>query len=155
MRTWILSICVFSLNACAPDIEQHQGDPLAVLTVGTWDWAGAENSCETNPHSIGFADDKKHFWVHFHEGKTEAISGVANYTVSAISGAVISSDMEGENRTDDEGNLVSWDLIVNSPTEYCWRRSDWPCRSGVLPFRRCCWPRWSPPSVAEADRRWY
>lgn len=113
------------LLACSSEIEQYDGDALEVLIKNRWDWEFAEDFCRNAPHGISFSSDKKKMFVNWYDGTSDIVLEVTEYNITKINDAVLSMEMVGEGRQDDRGNLVSWDLIVNSPTEYCWRRSDW------------------------------
>ena len=121
----IVLLATLALGGCDSPIEHYQGDPVDVLTSGFWDWDGADDFCNANPHSIRVSDDKKSLSVEFHDGRSGLIVAETRYTINSIIGPVLSTDMDGEDRTDEHGNFVSWDLIVNSTDQYCWRRSDW------------------------------
>ena len=137
MRHLLTTSLITLLLACAPTFGEYEGNAFEALTKGTWDWVGADNFCNGTPHSILISNDKKALQVIFHEGKSDSIAGVTNYNIRSVSGAILSTNMEGETRTDEQGNIVSWELIVNSPSEYCWRRSDWSQERCSAPRVRC------------------
>lgn len=60
-----------------------------------------------------------------------------SYRVGEQRGNRLRLDMENETRLDDDGNVVSWDLILLSKNEFCWNRSDWPEDGCTVSTFRC------------------
>lgn len=121
---YIIGLLTF-LAGCSQEIVRHQGDPVSVITQGRWNWDGAEGFCKDLTHNVRFNEDKSRMYVNFFHAHSDDLIETSEYVVRNIYGPIIKTDMIGEGRTDSSGNLVAWDLIVNSKTEYCWRRSDW------------------------------
>ena len=93
-------------------------------------------TCETFQHTFDFSSTKKDFSMHFANLDSKETSKV-NYKILSVEGSTLYTDMEGEDRKDKNGNLVSWYLVVNDQNSYCWRRSDWGLNSCTNPITRC------------------
>ena len=125
MKNIIILSFVILLIGCTQDIVKYQGDPVDVITQGRWNWDGAEGFCKDTTHNVRFNEDRSRMYVNFYHGHSNDLIETTEYIVKNRNGAILSTKMVGEDYKDSSGNLVSWDLIVNSETEYCWRRSDW------------------------------
>ena len=136
MKRILLPFIAIALAACDASIEVYEGDPFSVLENGPWGFAVDDNACETFQHTFDFSSTKKDFSMHFANLDSKETSKV-NYKILSVEGSTLYTDMEGEDRKDKNGNLVSWYLVVNDQNSYCWRRSDWGLNSCTNPITRC------------------
>lgn len=58
-------------------------------------------------------------------GDIGASDGVTTYDVLSVSRSTIRGAIRGETRKTDDGKPVVWDLVLTSPDEYRWQRTDW------------------------------
>jgi hypothetical protein len=119
-------------------------NPLSVLELirGTWGWTVPEKlSCTENPHTIEVSVDGTEMILshaHPHRNFTGKVSSEpTHYDVGHVVADRVRMNIRGEQRTTPTGELVAWDLIMLSPNEYCWRRTDWEATSCTPSIVRC------------------
>lgn len=115
-----------------------QQSPYEILP-GNWGWEGTDE-CATSPAVLRFSSHRQRMHiVHtpVREDGTREPRKEANYTVTGQAGNVLSMTMDGEDRKDDQGRLVAWDLVVLDPGTYCWRRSDWRPTACTTRVKKC------------------
>lgn len=98
------------------------------LAVGTWDWTGTDGFCRDNPHTITFSPDRKFMILTFAKpdtGDDGQIQQTYRYEIRGHTKNSVRGFIEGEDRRTDAGELVVWDLVLMSPDEYRWHRTDW------------------------------
>lgn len=113
---------------------------IYAVVAGTWDWAGADSVCVRDAHTISFSPDQR-IMVLTHTLPWTDSEGVehrvAEYDIQEVSRRHVRGLIRGETRRTDAGEPVVWDLVLRSPDEYRWHRSDWPEGSYTKPVRRC------------------
>ncbi len=101
--------------------------------TGRWTWTSDSAGCE-NAHTIAFAEDGAVMTI------TSNDIGMANpvttYDVEFVSRSTIRGVIRNETRVTDAGAPVVWDLVLTSPDEYRWQRTDVPGRY-TASIRRC------------------
>ena len=133
---WITALV--SLLVCTSCCAVEDKSPIDSLP-GNWGWEGTDE-CTVAPaaHRISSQGRRMHI-THspLREDGTREPRREANYTVSGRSGNVLHMAMDGEDRKDDQGALVTWDLVALDSDTYCWRRNDWPAGSCTGKVQRC------------------
>lgn len=133
----LLLLCIpLVVSACDFIFRAYDGDPIKALEQGSWDFESLSNTCINAQHTFKFSPDMDGFVINFKHQPTGQTAETI-YRLDDIKGAVLSTYLESENRRDDDGNLVSWELIVNSEDRYFWRRSDWEAYKITEPIIRC------------------
>lgn len=137
MKKWgcVALVALLSTGAAASEPRAEALSPYDVLP-GQWGWSSAE--CKRMPEKISFTKGGKRMHLR-HAASTEGPIEVklASYTVTGRKGNALAMRMDGEDRRDDAGNLVSWDAVVLDQNTYCWRRSDWAPTSCTKRITRC------------------
>jgi len=116
----------------------EQKTPYEVLP-GNWGWEGTDE-CAVAPASLRFSSHQQRMHiVHspVRDDGTREPRREASYTITGQAKNVLSMTMDGEDRTDHAGRLVTWDLVVLDPDAYCWRRSDWRATACTKTVHRC------------------
>jgi hypothetical protein len=135
IRVLVMAILVI-LGSSA--VTTPQDRRIVDVLPGTWDWEETPKRCQDNPHSIRFADAGKRMEVRYPKGAVldkEPPPVVTVYRVLSEGPSVLRTQIIGEMRKTDRGDLVVWDLILLTKDSYCWRRTDWPpqgCTGRVL-----------------------
>jgi hypothetical protein len=120
--------------------ELPEGVDMYVLAAGTWDWSGAEEFCEKNPHTISFSPDKKVMSIRHKEPWTDSagvVHRVAEYDLEEVTPRHLRGQIRGERRQTPAGEPVVWDLVPTSRDSYRWHRVDWPSWMMTGEVRRC------------------
>ena len=120
--------------------QVEKTEQIYSVLEGKWDWEHVENSCRAKPFQIGFSNDRKKLFLTYEnsknsEGKTE--KKVYTYNLLAINLFSVRGQMEGETRLTDDQKPVSWDFILLSKDEFCWRRTDWQVGGCTKKIVRC------------------
>ena len=91
--------------------------------------------------SISFSEDGKSM---FHDspkgmylGDPEKAYKRSVYVIHSQSQGVLNTSIEKEDRKDPNGNLVSWDLVIQNEDAFCWHRSDWKAGSCTKSMTKC------------------
>jgi hypothetical protein len=135
----ILMLAGIVASGCVPPrAAQPAPAPVFLVAVGTWAWERGGDGCERDPHTITFSPDWSLMFLRTREpldpvtGRREAV-----YEVRGHGPNYIRAFMRDEDRRDERGELVEWDLVLLSPDRYVWRRSDWKRTSSTAPVERC------------------
>jgi len=72
-------------------------------------------------------------------GTTDGINArnVFTYKVLYSTDNQIRVALVGEDRVDEAGLPVTWDIVKINDSAYCWRRSDWGANECTVPRVRC------------------
>lgn len=133
----IVVIMSFS-NAVAMDKTEISTKNQDLLT-GQWGWN--KEQCESNPATVSFSSDGSILYWDTQKGmylgdETKALTRI-EYVISSQKYGVLHTSIKGEDRLDDKGNPVKWDLVVQSKSTFCWHREDWPKGSCTTSMIRC------------------
>lgn len=99
-----------------------EGQDIRDVVAGRWTWASDSSGC-AGAHTIAFAEDGKVMTIQ--SGGIGAADPVTTYDIEVVSRSTIRGAIRGETRTADDGSPVVWDLVLTSPDEYRWTRTDW------------------------------
>ena len=107
---------------------------------GRWAWSKEESRCVKNWHRI-YVDDKQNIMmfessIPFKQ-RTGEETRYYKYLILDHGKNKYHVSLEDENRLDNEGDPVTWFLILIDPDTYYWRRSDWEENQGTSFVRRC------------------
>lgn len=119
--------------ASSPPLSPYDSLP------GKWGWEGSDD-CTAAPEEIRFSQEGGRMHILLSpkgEDGTRAPRREAAYTVTGRAGNVLSMTLDGEERVDDGGKPVTWDLVMLESDRYCWRRGDWRQGECTAPLRRC------------------
>lgn len=113
--------------------------PDELVAALSHSWTDPSTTCEENPHSISFSDDRLQLTLSYARVTPHLLEPdpVAVYEVESANAVSAHVRLRGENRLDEVGAPVTWDIIVLSPDAYCWRRSDWPPHACTPARARC------------------
>lgn len=124
--------------ACTPAADEPRTPPHETLP-GKWGWQGSTD-CADAPVEISFSTDRKTMRLSHapadDTGKREPRRDAVYFVIGENKNG-LSLAMQGEDRTDAAGKLVTWNLIMLSRGEYCWQRSDWPRSGCTKSVHRC------------------
>jgi hypothetical protein len=103
------------------------------LLEGTWDWQFSENECKSGAHRlVATAARDSLILTYPDERDSTGVVRTVRYKVLGAGPAfhrwaphTIRLEMEGEDRRNDAGALVLWDLVFMSRDRYHWHRTDW------------------------------
>lgn len=118
--------------------------PLPVLPdilTGTWGWEVEGASCDDNPHTLTFSDDGKTLTLRYARSLDENPPTTVVYTVVGDGDGYLRTKKVAETETAEDGQVVTWDLVVLDVNSYCWHRTDWQPGRCTRPARRCGVPR--------------
>ncbi|MGQ7301132.1 hypothetical protein [Marinobacter nauticus] len=106
---------------------------------GLWGWEPSNfpTTCDKNPHTLTFSENGKKAYLEFIKPQGESDENITVYSVHEIKGNRITMSIDGEERLDDEGNPVVWDLVLLNKNEYVWHRHDWSFYQFTPPVVRC------------------
>jgi hypothetical protein len=109
---------------------------FAALTAGSWGLADAKD-CEAESHRFAFSANDTRAMITYKKSFT-GIDGrtknTSDYLVLYAEANKITMYLENESRRTDAGDRVVWVLILESPSRYSWRRTDW--KPGVATAKR-------------------
>jgi hypothetical protein len=123
--------------------EVPASSDIFTAVTGRWDWEGAEGFCERDPHTIAFSPDREVMIITAARPWTDSAGVVhqrTEYDIEEADQNRIRGRIRGETRLTQTGEPVVWDLVLQSPDEYRWHRTDWPGIPGVgvtRAIRRC------------------
>jgi hypothetical protein len=100
------------------------------VVAGEWGWLRGGGTCDGNPHTISFSDDRATMTY------TDT-SGTWEYDVLEHEPGRIRGVIRGEDRLTDAGDPVVWDLLLRGPNMYAWHRTDWPALQTTDMIVRC------------------
>jgi hypothetical protein len=136
-QSWVLVMAILVVLGSST-VTTPQDRRIVDVLPGMWDWEQAPKRCQENPHSIAFAAAGTRMEVRHPKGAVidkEPPQVVTVYRVLSEKPYALRTQIVGETRKTDRGELVVWDLILLTPDSYCWRRTDWPpqgCTGRVL-----------------------
>ena len=116
----LLAIGLWSVRATPYSVAE--GADIRASVAGRWTWASDTAGCR-NAHTIAFADGGKVMTIT--SADVGASDPVTTYDVQFVSRSTIRGAIRGETRMTDDGKPVVWDLVLTSPDEYRWKRTDW------------------------------
>lgn len=113
-----------------------EGNDIRATVAGRWTWDSDTAGCQ-QPHTIAFAEDGKVMTIT--SGDIGATDAVTTYDILSASRSTIRGAIRGEKRMTDKGTPVVWDLVLTSPDDYRWKRTDWSATpwSYTGRIRRC------------------
>lgn len=126
-------------GACTALLPHDRAAPSAIFSAarGTWGWSDGVRDCSRHPQTIAFSPDWRTMTLTLEPADTDSLRRQAVYDVLGFAGDTIHLSMRGETRRDPAGDLVLWDLVLQTPDRFRWHRRDW--RPGVMtkPLVRC------------------
>lgn len=126
----------------APSISR---DSLFRLVAGQWDWAAGDSTCTSSSlHSLEFPAPGEEMVLTNLKPATDTGQRVYRYRIVGTGEGlldgfpnVIRGAMQGETRRTADSALVAWDLVLVTPDQYRWHRTDWPAGGGTKAVVRC------------------
>ena len=128
---------VEALPAQRPIEAEQEPALVGELSTGTWGWPEGTSSCEANPHSISFSDDRTVMEIRRAQPLASTGETTTVYDIEHIGHDVVRGRIRGETRRTPGGKLVVWDLRLVAPGAYCWHRTDWDTGGCTDIIRRC------------------
>lgn len=118
------------------------------LLEGVWDWEWSENECRSGAHRLTATASRDSVILSYPDEKdSTGVVRTVRYKVIGIGPAfhkwaphTIRLEMEGEDRRNDAGALVIWDLVFMSRDRYHWHRTDWADEGMTKAIIRCDTP---------------
>lgn len=127
-----------TLVACA-SLPENQRQNIAWLN-GTWEVPGVE-SCSVLPMNVRFAPLRSKLYITYPNDSTnsdgKSFKTKWEYRILSATEDRVRVTLVGEDRFDDSGLPVTWDIRKISHNEYCWRRSDWSLDECTVARTRC------------------
>jgi len=99
-----------------------EGADIRATVAGRWTWDSDTAGC-WRAHTIAFADGGKIMTIT--SGDSGATQKVTTYDILSATRSTIRGAIRGEKRMTDRGTPVVWDLVLTSPDDYRWKRTDW------------------------------
>jgi hypothetical protein len=125
-------------TACAPGRDDYAfpDQNLPRHLVGRWDWSTRAHPCGDSSHVITFSADRKTMIIA--KPRTATDTGwTATYDILSLTPSRIRGAIRGEERLTDDSVPVVWDLVMFSPDEYHWHRTDWSSWQYTAGIVRC------------------
>jgi len=97
--------------------------PVMRVVAGEWDWSGDSLLCRKNPHTVSFTRDTAFMVVRFREKFDSTSKQEYRYRLRGFTDHTITGQIEGEQRRNDKGKPVVWDLVLTGPNSYRWRNA--------------------------------
>jgi hypothetical protein len=126
-----------------------EGADIRKTVAGRWTWTTDKQGC-AGAHIIAFSNDGKVMTI------VQTSSGIGapdpsptTYDITLVTRSSIRGAIRGEKRLTDDGTPVVWDLVLVSPDEYRWHRTDWFSAWGYTPSIVRCPPQ----KAAEGEGR--
>lgn len=107
---------------------------------GRWDWTGNETFCEGDWHDITFSPDRTTMAIEHAKPVGDSAGTMQRvwvYDILESDSSRIRGRIRGEDRLDDAGNPIVWDLVLTGPDEYRWRDTTWSADDYTGAVRRC------------------
>lgn len=135
----VISLAAFCVSAA----QAEPLDPYEMLP-GYWGWIRSETETETfgtcadSPLQIWFSEDRRYYYSQ-HMGSDQQVTAPILFNLpSSEEAAGFLLQYEGEERLDDDGNPVSWYLLMTAPDRFVWVRNDWVAHGGsTAPLEKC------------------
>jgi hypothetical protein len=99
-----------------------EGADIRATVAGRWTWDSDSAGCQ-RAHTIAFDESGKVMTIT--SGEIGATDRVTTYDILFASRSTIRGAIRGEKRMTDGGTPVVWDLVLTSPDDYRWKRTDW------------------------------
>ena len=127
------------LTGCSTvSVQSDLGGPIREVLVGNWQWKGIP--CDEAP-SYSFSNDGAFMYVRSERGMKMGDASKSytdvTYMILDESSHVLRTQIDGEDRRTERGDIVVWDLVMLSQNGFCWHRTDWPAGSCTKVLRRC------------------
>lgn len=135
MRVLLISI-IFLSGCSSVGIKQNFDQNLN----GRWAWSTVENPCTIQWHKIEVQDAQKTIVFENYKPFVQRTGENTEFYSYNILGSVFNGyhiALESENRTDVDGEKITWFLIQKDENTYVWRRSDWAISGMTKPIYRC------------------
>lgn len=116
---------------------EDEGALLSELSTGVWGWPEGPNTCQSNPHSISFSDDRSVMRITRAQPLPGGDERTTVYDIEYIGNTVVRGRIPGEMRRTPAGKPVVWDLQLLARGAYCWHRTDWNPGDCTATIRRC------------------
>lgn len=135
-RIWTSNCCVSLCILC----KCYEATPVCAISCRL---LGHKNTdeCLQGPERASYSPSRSELYIHYPgEGATtDSINArnVLTYNVLYSTDSQIRVALAGEDRTDERGLPVTWDIVKITEREYCWRRSDWGVTECTIPRVRC------------------
>lgn len=129
-----LTILLFSCSNVKKTIEYRNHDKL----VGAWSWS--EQKCSSPSMYVSFSDDGKKMYADNTKGLYIGVEIARKrivYNIISESENLLVTSIMGEGRKNSSGSPVWWDLVIQSNTKICWRRSDWLYHQCTKSLTKC------------------
>lgn len=124
-------------TSCASTPRQH---PYVQSLSGPWGTKDTDE-CSLGPERVSYSPSRSKLYIRYpgEGGTTDGIKArsVLTYNVLYSTGNQTRVALVGEDRTDESGLPVTWDIVKVTESEYCWRRSDWGINECTIPRVRC------------------
>lgn len=138
---FLLLACVCGLSvACLLPRGPSAENVFPIQTLqGDWGWTGLDE-CTKGPIRFRFTDASRRMHLsHLTEapdGSKQLPRVETSYTVLGGSPDRLHLRMDGDEKGED-GQPVTWDLVLFNENTYRWHRSDWPPGGHTKAVRRC------------------
>jgi hypothetical protein len=113
------------------------GEDITRYVAGRWDWSTRVSPCRDSAHTIAFSPDRKLMTITSEYVARSDSERVATYDLLNVSRSSFRGAIRGETRRTPSGVPVVWDLVLFSPTEYRWHRTDWNSWGYTAAVIRC------------------
>jgi hypothetical protein len=117
------------------------GVDIRTRVAGRWDWTNRGSPCGDSAHVIAFTGDGKQMTITQQNRWVDSLGRdrtTSTYDIQSVTRSTIRGAIRGEERRTPDGLPVVWDLVLVSPDEYRWRRTDWSTSwSYTAPVVRC------------------
>lgn len=138
---FLLLACMCGLSAACSLHSSHSAEnafPIQTLQ-GDWGWTGLDE-CAKGPIRFRFTHDSRRMHLsHLTEapdGSKQLPRVETSYTVLGGSSDRLHLRMDGDGKGED-GQPVTWDLVLFEENAYRWHRSDWPSGGYTRAVWRC------------------
>lgn len=133
---WLLVAGIGSFLTRHKPFAFADGD-LPRHVAGRWDWAGRTHQCDDSAEVITFSPDRRTMTIAMRPHSPADAGWSATYDILSLTPGRLRGAIHGEKRLTTDGKPVVWDLVMFSPTEYRWQRTDWPSTSYTRAVDRC------------------
>ncbi|WP_368186337.1 hypothetical protein [Aestuariibius sp. HNIBRBA575] len=124
----VISFFIAGTSVQAATLEEF----AAILEANSWGWSVVENGCVEQYRVFSFNRDFTKMQSFISEGNVTIDYRVLGHSHNSITMQII-----GEDRLDDDGAPVVWQLRFAGEGMICWRRTDWLLFDCTRPLLRC------------------
>lgn len=110
---------------------------LPAHLTGRWDWTSRAHACDDSAEVVSFSADRRTMTIAMKPRSPADTGWSATYDILMLTPSRLRGAIRGEKRMTADGKPVVWDLVMFSPNEYRWHRTDWPSLAYTGPLRRC------------------